>query len=158
NDVAVLIATPADGEGVTGPHQPRVLGLDGSAVETISADALRDRLAKGSAGVIDLGTSREYRTGHIPGAWFAIRSRLAEALPHTVAADPIVLTSPDGVLAHLAAADLADYKSAPVLALEGGTAAWVRAGLPLEAGATRMASEPVDVVLLARERGQNREE
>lgn len=42
--------------------------------------------------------------------------------------------------------------------LAGGTQSWIAAGYPLETGATRMAYEPVDVVLLAREREQNREE
>ena len=73
-------------------------------------------------------------------------------------ADTIVLTSPDGALARLAAADLAGSASVPVTVLAGGTKAWVEAGLPLETGATRMASTPEDVVLSARERGQGREE
>ena len=30
--------------------------------------------------VIDLSLSPDYRKGHIPGAWFAIRARLAQAL------------------------------------------------------------------------------
>ena len=39
----------------------------------------------------------------------------------------------------------------PVLALEGGTAAWREAGFALEQGATRMASAPDDIRLRARE-------
>ena len=30
--------------------------------------------------VVDLALSRHHRQGHIPGAWFAIRARLADAL------------------------------------------------------------------------------
>ena len=45
----------------------------------------------------------------------------------------------------------------PVLALAGGTQAWVQAGLPLETGATRLADEADDVFLMPRERGQDRE-
>ena len=37
------------------------------------------------------------------------------------------------------------------MALEGGTAAWVAAGLPLETGATNMASAAEDIRLKARE-------
>ncbi len=48
--------------------------------------------------------------------------------------------------------------AAPILVLEGGTEAWTKAGLPIETGSSRMASEPVDVVLSARERGAGREE
>jgi hypothetical protein len=69
-----------------------------------------------------------------------------------------VLTSPDGALAQLAAADLTGNARAQMMALAGGMQSWIAAGYRLETGATRMASEPVDVVLLARERGQNREE
>jgi len=58
----------------------------------------------------------------------------------------------------LAVADLAGSASVPIMVLAGGTEAWAGAGLPLETGATRMASEPEDVVLSARERGQGREE
>jgi hypothetical protein len=73
-------------------------------------------------------------------------------------AETIVLTSPDGALARLAAAELAGSINVPVMVLAGGTEAWAGAGLPLETGATRMASAPEDVVLSARERGQGREE
>ena len=46
----------------------------------------------------------------------------------------------------------------PSICRKGGTEAWRHAGLPLETGATHMASEADDVVLSARERNQNREE
>jgi 3-mercaptopyruvate sulfurtransferase SseA len=73
-------------------------------------------------------------------------------------AETIVLTSADGALARLAAAEIAGRASVPVMVLSGGTEAWRRAGLTLETGATQMASEADDVVLSARERNQNREE
>src|SRR5207253_10639272 len=119
--------------------------------------ALRERLAAGSALVVDLDTSRRYAQGHIPGAWFAIRSRLAEALAKLPTAETLVLTSPDGALARLAAAEIAGAASVPLMVLSGGTDAWTRAGLPLETGATHMASEAGDVVLSAREPNQDRD-
>jgi rhodanese-related sulfurtransferase len=158
DEVAVLTAGPADGDWVSGLHQPRVLGLEGLTVLTIEPAALRDRQAAGSALVVDLDTSRRYAQGHIPGAWFAIRSRLAEALAKLPKAETLVLTSPDGALARFAAAEIAGAASAPLMVLSGGTEAWTRAGLPLETGATRVASEADDVVLSARERNQDREE
>jgi rhodanese-related sulfurtransferase len=159
DEVAVLVVGPATGEWAKGPHVPRVLGLDGNAVATIEPAALRDGMSAGSAVVVDLDFSRNYGRGHIPGAWFAIRARLAAALEKLPKAETVVLTSPDGVLARLAAAELADRgTAAPVRALAGGTNAWVAAGLPLEEGQNRMASDPDDVVLSARERGQGREE
>src|SRR5262249_1195564 len=69
----------------------------------------------------------------------------------------IVLTSPDGALAALAATELQTAASVPVMTLAGGTQGWVRAGLPLEEGATRMLGQPDDVFLSPRGRGQQRE-
>jgi rhodanese-related sulfurtransferase len=157
-DVAVLVADPSGGDWQNGPHVPRVLGLEAAAVATIEPIDLRNRLAAGNTAIIDLDTSRSYGQGHILGAWFAIRSRLAEDLGTLPKAETIVPTSPDGALARSAAADLAGSTSVPVLVLAGGTEAWAGAGLPLETGTTRMASKPEDVVLSARERGQGREE
>ena len=73
-------------------------------------------------------------------------------------AGTIVLTSPDDRLALLAAAEIAPAAGVSVVVLAGGTQAWRHAGLPIETGASHMASEANDVVLSARERGQGREE
>jgi len=157
-DVAVLVADPSAGDWKSGLHVPRVLGLNGAAAASIEPADLRNRLAAGDTAVIDLDTSRSYAQGHIPGAWFAIRSRLAKDLRKLPKANAIVLTSPDGALARLVAAELAESVSVPIIVLSGGTHAWAAAGLPLETGTNQMASEPEDVVLSARERGQGREE
>jgi rhodanese-related sulfurtransferase len=93
--------------------------------------------------VLDFATSLQYRAGHIPGAAFAIRSRLPNHL-HAFAG-PLACTSPDGLLARYAAADLSALLKRDVPALEGGTAAWRAAGLPMETGATRMLEPPEDV-------------
>jgi rhodanese-related sulfurtransferase len=156
-DVAVLVAGPADGDWVTGPHVPRVLGLEAAAAPSIDAIGLRDKLAAGTVTVSDLDPSRRYALGHVPGAWFAIRSRLGATLSR-FADQTIVLTSGDGELALLAAAELRAATSQPVMTLAGGTQAWIRAGLPLEIGTTRMADPADDVFLSPRERGQNRED
>ena len=92
----------------------------------------------------DVGTSLQYRKGHIPGAAFAIRARL-ESHRQEFESKPIVCTSPDGQLARFAAADLAALLGREVPALEGGTNAWRAAGLPLESGDTRMLEPPEDV-------------
>jgi rhodanese-related sulfurtransferase/predicted metal-dependent enzyme (double-stranded beta helix superfamily) len=93
--------------------------------------------------VMDFATSLQYRAGHIPGAAFAIRARLPN---HLDALDgPVACTSPDGLLARFAAADLSALLKRDVPALEGGTSAWRAAGLPVETGATRMLEPPEDV-------------
>ena len=68
-----------------------------------------------------------------------------------------MLTSPDGDLAQVAAAELARATALPVLPLDGGTRAWTSAGYPLASGAERMAETPDDVWLPAREQGGDRE-
>jgi rhodanese-related sulfurtransferase len=96
--------------------------------------------------IIDLSRSPNYRRGHIPGAWFAIRSRLARAFANIPLHGTIVLTSEDGVLAGLAVAEARALTTLPVHWLKGGTAAWAAAGFPLSTG-LKMADEPVDVWL-----------
>lgn len=105
--------------------------------------------------VVDLASSRRHRQEHIPGAWFAIRARLREALDRLPAAGELVLTSEDGRIARYAAAELDTRR--PVKVLSGGTEAWRAAGLPLETGMGPLASEPEDVALSARERPAERE-
>ena len=140
----------AGGEIVTGPHRPAVRGFDSSKAKRISPKDLKEILNSGEANVVDLNWSRGYYDGHIPGAWYAIRARLDADLGKLPDAAALVFTSPDGVLAEVAAADRSSSDGS-VMALEGGTAAWVAAGLPLETGATNMASAAEDIRLKARE-------
>jgi rhodanese-related sulfurtransferase len=156
-DVAIMTLEAAGGALVQGPHVPHTLGLDTIAVSAMDAVTLHQALTAGTAQVIDLDWSRHYVKGHIPGAWFAIRSRLRNVLPTLPPTDTIVLTSPDGVLAQLAAVDLAGVASVPVKVLSGGTQAWCAAGFPLEPGATHLADAMDDIRLRAREEGQDRE-
>ncbi|MEQ9122272.1 MAG: rhodanese-like domain-containing protein [Alphaproteobacteria bacterium] len=133
-----------------GPRPPVVLGLDAANPQTVTAAALKGMLEEEDTAVVDLALSPNYRAGHIPEAWFALRSRLDEDLVQIGPAKRIVFTSEDGSLARLAAADHADA-AAEVLALDGGTAAWKATDLPLETGDGQMASAPDDVRLKARE-------
>ena len=104
----------------TDRREPRVPGLDDTTARAIDAAALRDAVSAATALVVDLDFSRRYIQGHIPGARFAIRSRLADAVTKLPASDTIVLTSPDGRLASLAAPELSALVSVPVMVLSGG--------------------------------------
>ena len=126
--------------------------LDGPEPAAISPQQLQ---ADRSAVVVDLALSRRHREGHIPGAWFAIRARLGQALEQLPASGDLVLTSEDGVAARYAAAEIGARR--PVKVLAGGTAAWAAAGLPLETGMAKPADEPDDVALSARDRPAERE-
>ena len=64
----------------TGWPAAPVLAAAPAAEFGIAADELAALLARDEATVIDLSPSRDYLKGHIPGAWFAIRSRLEKAL------------------------------------------------------------------------------
>ena len=140
----------------TGPAVPPVLGLEDFPAEEIEADDLAAALKANKAVVIDLAPSPEYKAGHVGGAWFAIRSRLAAALARVPHAETIVLTSPDGVLARLAAADVSC--DAAIKVLRGGTREWRVRGLPLTSGFERMADNPEDVYLRPYHLGENQQE
>ena len=114
-------------------------------VETISPEDLAVALGDGAVVVLDLAPSPQHRKGHVPGAWFAIRARLAEAFERIPEGLPIVLTSPDGRLAALAAAEVEEISDHSVRVLEGGTEAWATTGRRLDTGLVRAASDPEDV-------------
>jgi rhodanese-related sulfurtransferase/predicted metal-dependent enzyme (double-stranded beta helix superfamily) len=139
----VYVLDRADGIAEAGPEHARIFGLE-ATVATIGVRELAQLAQRGGAVVIDLDTSLVYREQHIPGAWFAIRARLEEALATLPAEGPLVLTSRDGVLAALAQPELAALTARPVKALAGGTAAWRAAGLPLASGEEHMANAPID--------------
>jgi rhodanese-related sulfurtransferase len=144
-EVYVLEHDAPTGALVAGSEAPRILGRDAAKLDEIDAGTLRKALSTGEATAVDFATSLEYRAAHIPGAWFAVRSRLQDALGRIGPAQRLVFTSPDGILARLAAVDAAGLTNAPVAVLAGGTAAWQAAGLPLESGNTRLAAETDDV-------------
>ena len=94
--------------------------------------------------VLDFSTSLRFHHRHIPGAWWVVRSRLAEAHAK-IAGEPrtLILTSEDGVLAHLAAAEVAAlWPKAQVRVLDGGNAAWQG---PWESGVERATTMRDDV-------------
>jgi len=95
------------------------------------------------ATVLDLSTSLRFHYSHVPGAWWGVRSRLAEAAQKMPKFERLVLTSEDGSLAHLAAPEAAEqFSRAEIAVLEGGNAAW--AG-PTESGIERATTERDDV-------------
>ena len=94
--------------------------------------------------VLDFTASANYVARHIPGAWFALRGQLADALPNLPEAQRYVATCGTSALARFAAPELAELTGKPVQVLTGGTTAWIAAGLPLESGETHLASPRID--------------
>ena len=140
-----VLALDAGLPTIKGAEAQRLPGIEGAKLQEISAPELRRALEASEATPVDFATSLEYRDGHIPGAWFAVRARLREALEKIPATGELVFTSPDGLLAQFAAQDAASLTQARVRVLAGGTAAWTAAGLALETGLARLACATDDV-------------
>jgi rhodanese-related sulfurtransferase len=95
------------------------------------------------ATVLDLSTSLRFYHSHIPGAWWAVRSRLDQVVEKVPAMEKLVLTSEDGTLAHLTAPEAAaQFPQADVAVLDGGNQAWKG---PTESGVERATTERDDV-------------
>jgi len=154
-DVAVLEGGLESGGLETGASQPPMPELAIQSVQTISASNLQAKIQDGSVTVVDLATSLEYRAAHIPGAWWAIRARLPEALGKIDGKGALVFTSPDGKLAHLAAGDAQALTDRPVLLLDGGTNAWRTADGSLREGFENMADDNNDVLYKAYDHTEN---
>ena len=148
-DVYVLVATGTE----TGWPASPVLGVVERPALRLDATALAAMVERNAATVIDLSTSRDYLKGHIPGAWFAIRSRLDRAMLKIEQRGTLVLTSENGILASLALDEAKALTALPVHYLEGGNAAWAATGHSLTAENPRLADEPIDVWLKPYERG-----
>jgi rhodanese-related sulfurtransferase len=146
-DVFVLVA--AGGE--QGIPDNVVLGTPATdaAIKASELDAL---LARNEVTVVDLSLSRHYAVTHIPGAWFAIRARLAQFIQKTPLRKNVVLTSEDGILAGLAVNEARMHTPLPIRYLVGGNSAWRAAGFPLTAENPLMADEPIDAWLKPYER------
>jgi rhodanese-related sulfurtransferase/predicted metal-dependent enzyme (double-stranded beta helix superfamily) len=136
-DVYVLAGGLA-GDLEIGPEPIRILGLGDVRVPLIDPASLKSLIDQNRAFVIDVENSLAFRARHIPGAWFTTRGRTAIALDRAPAEAVIVVTSQDGVLAKLAAADMAATSEREVRSLAGGTRAWLTAGLATESGAERL--------------------
>ena len=118
-----------------------------AALDTITAEELKVALDTGDAVVVDLAKSDVYSGGHIPGAWFAVRARLATTFDKLPGDGAIVFTSPDGVLAQLAAPEASELTTRSVRVLAGGTAAWRSGGLPIAQGLENLADVRDDIWL-----------
>lgn len=136
-EVAVLDGLAKTDFSATGEWQPPLPALP--PLDEISVEQLGNWLLEDGTVVLDFTTSANYVKRHIPGAHWAIRAQLAEALEHVPEARRYVLTCGSSLLARFAGRDLQALTRTPVYLLEGGTARWIAAGQPLESGETHLA-------------------
>jgi len=115
----------------------------------INVADLQKRLAEDleNSTILDLGSSLKYRNrGHIPGAWWGVRSRLDDARQVIGDTAFLVLASTDGQLAKLAVPEAqALWPEAQVVALASGNKGWRHAGLEMTTGFDRATTEANDV-------------
>jgi rhodanese-related sulfurtransferase len=131
-DVHVLAGGIEAGLIEVGDRGAPVLGQD-DAVEIMTTGELSRALGEGRMAVIDVSHSQTFRAGHIPGARWAARARLAAAIAAVPRGHRIAVVADADVLAELAARDAEGLTAAPVVMLGGGTAAWARSGFPVAA-------------------------
>ena len=126
----------------TGPW--RAPAIETPPVDSLPPDQVAALLAEGRAAVVDVGTSAAFVKGHVPGAWWALRSDGERALAGLPAAGRVVFTCADGSASRWMAAEWTGRLAVPVAVLAGGTAAWKASGRALESGEQRLLSARID--------------
>jgi rhodanese-related sulfurtransferase len=141
-----VLEDPFQGVNMESGSAPAVFpGIDRLTLPYIGVEKLSELHKEGRVTIVDFGNSLSYKAGHIPGSWFAIRSRIENCLTMIPHIGRFVATGTDEALTAFAAQDLASLSGQPVSILKGGNGAWKRAGLPLEKGLVNMATKVDDV-------------
>jgi len=96
--------------------------------------------------VIDVGDSSTYVKKHIPGAWWLLRSQMAQDFTRVHKANRYVLTCADGRASRFAVAELRTLvrPGIEVFWLPGGNAAWIAQGFSTQQGESYVASPRID--------------
>jgi rhodanese-related sulfurtransferase len=129
-EVHVLIdglAGPLE-QGPWSPACPEAATIDAPA---IAPEELAALLAGGGAQVVQLSRSIDFRDGHVPGALWGVRTRLAKLAPRLAKDRAVVVVAQDEAIGRLAVPELQALVPGAVKLLAGGLAAWKAAGLPL---------------------------
>ena len=119
-----------DGEGAraalaaSGLAEARKPKFDPSRIRMaeVGGNDAKDLIARTGGRIIDLQPSMSYRDGHIAGATWSIRPRIARDLRDPSKA--VLLVADDPSIAALAALDLGEAGAADIYVLKGGMKAW----------------------------------
>jgi rhodanese-related sulfurtransferase len=146
---------------VTGPSGSELLGLSAAMRSTQYIDAanLQNEINRGACTVLDVGTSLEHESAHVPGAKWISRGWIDLKLPELLAdrARWIVLTCADGRQSTLAAQQLARVGYSNISVLDGGLRAWITAGYRTDSGLSEALTPANDVVLSPSIRGNRQD-
>ena len=129
----------------TGVATSTILGNLHEQADIIDSSALSAGLKAGDMTLIDVGSSRQFKRGHIAGAQHMTRVRLEASMESMPKAAHLVVTSEDGLLARIAAADIAQRSGRSVQALASGNQGWLDAGYSLTAGTDGLDPDAQDV-------------
>ena len=144
------------GKLVTAVTAAEPLGFDlaNRSARIIDATKLRQLSSEGLL-ILDVSTSLEYESAHIPGAKWISRGWIDIKLPELVRdrAQRIVLTCADGRHSIFAARQLARLAYSDVQVLDAGVRGWMAAGLETAAGLEKCLVKANDVVLSPSIRG-----
>ena len=147
-DVAVIKDLQASDLQNTAVKSDDDLPLTLAPVAVVDPPTLKTWLANRSnlSMVIDVGDSATYVKRHIPGAWWLLRSQLAQDFSRVHKANRYVLTCGDGRMSRYAVAQLQPLvrPGVEVLWLPGGNAAWQAAGFSTQQGESYLASPRID--------------
>jgi rhodanese-related sulfurtransferase len=125
------------------------------AVRVVDPAAIEVKTRDSSVLLLDVGTSLDFETAHLPRAKWISRGWLDLKLPelYPERTQSIVLTCADGRSSVLAALTMGQLGYSDVVALGGGVRAWSAAGFATEQGADGCLVECNDVVLSPSIRG-----
>ena len=121
----------------------------------IEAQELDHVLRRAAPLVLDVGTSIEFESAHVPRAKWISRGWIEIEIPKRIPDrnQPLVVTCIDGRQSVFAARTLAEIGYGDVSVLNGGVRAWLAAGFSTERGLDECLIEPNDVVLSPSIRG-----
>lgn len=113
--------------------------LTSKPMKTISVQDLHNTLASGTpVDLIDVRTPSEYETVHVNGAELfpldSLACKKVAAARKSAAGSPVYILCHSGMRAKRAAEMLEKAGTCECVVVEGGTAAWVDAGYPVERG------------------------
>lgn len=135
------------------------IGMARRALRFIGAAELFILGATTSSLIVDVSTSLEHESGHVPGAKWISRGWLDVKIPELFPdrGARIVLTCADGRQSIFAARQLARVGYTNVLVLDGGLKSWVAAGFATASGLTDCLVTANDVVLSPSIRGSKQD-
>lgn len=124
----VVLGKPLDHLTEQGHETRHTLVEPHPSARPIDVESLRALIASDICSIVDVGESYWYRQGRISGSFYAMRSRIETALVRFPKNHPLVFCCSTGTRSPFAASDAIALGFTDVHWLEGGRAAWRRAG------------------------------